>query len=372
MCPRCDKEIRYTGRGRPRLYCSRSCQRRKGPPAQSLETGPQRCDVLQAAHHTTGALLDAEYQSSPGLAQRLAGSAQARKLLDLYDSLTVLQLRAEGASWKAVGKTVGISASTARRKWVRATVAGKLRQFDALQSAGPPSPDPVPPAVLPIPRQRPAHNTGAPPGPPATDEEPAGLTSTQQFANALSHLHRTSGKAMRELAQDAHVSASYVSRVISGERLPSWPVARRLTIACGGDPCAVATLWRAARSVPVTTDISPHDAADALHAALRGLYLSARQPDTYLLSVLSHHALTEEEITAVFEGRHCPDWPALGRLVLALDGRPAALRPLWNAAYRTASHASPPAPASPAPHPPPTTALTHTGTHAPLPVSAFG
>ncbi|WP_443057548.1 helix-turn-helix domain-containing protein [Streptomyces sp. IBSBF 2806] len=89
------------------------------------------------------------------------------------------------------------------------------------------------------------------------------------LTRALSQLQHLSGKSRRELAHDTHVSASYVSRVLTGERCPSWKIARRLTLACGGDPAENQPLWAAARG-----QIPTH--RQSLPAALRGLHLAAR------------------------------------------------------------------------------------------------
>lgn len=349
-CARCHTPLIYGGRGRPPQYCSRSCQRRRRPPAQAVQTGPRRVEALEAVHRAAGSLLDGEYGGHPDLVRSLEVLLTVRQHLELLGSLTVQQLRADGTRWETVAEAAGISESTARRKWGRAT------------ARRPPAPPPAPAArataatvTLPHQHGTPAITPGRPPS--AADETgppPApGLSSAQQFASALSHLQRSSGKAVRDIAANAGVSASYVSRVISGERLPSWTVARRITAACDGDPTAVRTLWCAARGVAASAKINSEDAVGALHAALRGLYLSAGRPDPYLLHTQCHGALTEEQITDVFDGQYLPDWPALGRLVLTLDGRPDALHPLWNAA-----------------HPPPPAPTQHS--YLALPVSAFG
>ncbi|MFK8851416.1 helix-turn-helix domain-containing protein [Streptomyces sp. Ac-502] len=340
-CACCHKPLTYGGRGRPPQYCSRSCQRRRRPPAQAVQTGPRRVEALEAVHRAAGSLLDAEYGGHPDLVRSLEVLLTVRQHLELLDSLTVQQLRADGTRWETVAEAAGISESTARRKWGRAAARPKNT------SAPPPAPAAraTMTATAALPHQRGAPIS--PPGPPpsaADDNGPPhpapGLTSLQQFASALSHLQRSSGKVVRDIATDAGVSASYVSRVISGERLPSWSVARRIIVACDGDPTAVRTLWCAARGIAPSAKVTSEDAVGALHAALRGLYLSAGRPDPYLVHTQCHGALSEEQITDVFDGRYLPDWPVLGRLVLALEGRPDALHPLWNAA-----HPSPPSPA---------------------------
>ncbi|GAA3029095.1 hypothetical protein GCM10020000_02100 [Streptomyces olivoverticillatus] len=266
-------------------------------------------------------------------------------------------MRAEGMPWKDIAAAARISASTARRRWSSARLDRELRHL------APPVAQPAQPSGRGrhLPRQSPAED-GAPPGTsdkaaPPPEETP--LTSAQQLAAALSHLQRASRLPMRELGQAAGVSASYVSRVLSGERVPSWDVTRRIAVACGGDPPAIRTLWRTARGLTTSAKIAPVDAVDAVHAALRGLYLSAGQPDPHDISLGCHNTMTEREITATLDGERLPDWPTLGRLVLALDGRPATMRPLWEAAHRNPAPAASPRPPRPA--------LTRSADPAPVP-----
>lgn len=346
-CPTCNGPIVYTGRGRPKEYCGRPCQRRKGKaPAEAPQTGPQRLTVLEAIHRTTGHLLDAEYRhrqdpiSAENLAGLLTDSEKLHKSREQYQALLVRQMRAEGMPWKDIAAAARISASTARRRWSSARLDRELRHL------APPVAQPAQPSGRGrhLPRQSPAED-GAPPGTsdkaaPPPEETP--LTSAQQLAAALSHLQRASKLPMRELGQAAGVSASYVSRVLSGERVPSWDVTRRIALACGGDPPAIRTLWRTARGLTTSAKIAPVDAVDAVHAALRGLYLSAGRPDPHDISLGCHNTMTEREITATLDGERLPDWPTLGRLVLALDGRPATMRPLWEAAHRNPAPAAGP------------------------------
>ncbi|MER7049266.1 helix-turn-helix transcriptional regulator [Streptomyces jumonjinensis] len=60
-----------------------------------------------------------------------------------------------------------------------------------------------------------------------------------------------SGLAFTALGGVADIDRSYVSHIVSGERLPSGEVACRIARACGSDPEDLRPLWNAARGRPV-------------------------------------------------------------------------------------------------------------------------
>jgi hypothetical protein len=121
------------------------------------------------------------------------------------------------------------------------------------------------------------------------------------------------------------VSASYVSRILSGERLPTWKVTSRLTLALGAAPEDLRPLWDAAHGQKPPTPAS-------LPAALRGLLLANANPSYGQLSARTHFALSPTEIAVIIDGAAVPEWDTVNHLVTALHGRPDTLRPLWNAA----------------------------------------
>lgn len=149
------------------------------------------------------------------------------------------------------------------------------------------------------------------------------------LASALSHLHRRSGTTYRTLGLEVGVDPSYISRAVSGERIPSWPVTYRLALALGADPEEILPLWRSARGY----DTAAGGAAD-LQAALRGLRTAAASPGTDLLAKRTR--LTEEQVEGAFTSRVLPDWATTSAIVTALNGQPELLRPLWISARAAA------------------------------------
>ncbi|MFE7129537.1 helix-turn-helix domain-containing protein [Streptomyces sp. NPDC057638] len=80
------------------------------------------------------------------------------------------------------------------------------------------------------------------------------MTPQEQLAHALAHFARRSGKTYREIAAEARVDSSYISRILAGSRRPSWPVTARLVQACRRDDLleAIQELWNAAVTHPAS------------------------------------------------------------------------------------------------------------------------
>ncbi|MGP4113971.1 helix-turn-helix domain-containing protein [Streptomyces sp. 4N509B] len=158
------------------------------------------------------------------------------------------------------------------------------------------------------------------------------------LVSALLALRRTSGQTLRALGEEAGVSASYVSRVLSGERRPSWRVTECLVRACGGDPADVLPLWVDARGHPLPRGVSPAD----LHYALRGLHQVAGQPDPETVHAVSNGQLSRDDVVGVLHGGELPDWGTVDRFVQVLGGRPERYRQLWRAAQSGRGSLTPP------------------------------
>ncbi|UNZ21375.1 helix-turn-helix transcriptional regulator [Streptomyces sp. 891-h] len=174
-----------------------------------------------------------------------------------------------------------------------------------------------------------------------------------QFSSALSFLMRDADNTAAALARKAGVSRSYVSRILAGDRFPSWQVTKSLVQACGGSTEDIRPLWAAAHDSIYS---SPRRVLDGtLHTVLRGLYLAASRPTTDAIRA-TRPALAPADITGLLEGLTVPDWRTVENLVVALRGQPDLIRPLWEDAT-TAHHRSSHSPS------PPTS---------PLPAAAFG
>ncbi|MEV7091198.1 helix-turn-helix transcriptional regulator [Streptomyces sp. NPDC093085] len=307
---------RKSGAGRPRLYCSDACgarYRKANPQADNTEDAVGAARAAGDLADLARRLLEAsERGDAPRALALFCECDQALK--ETRKALVVLG-RSSKMKTSEIAAVLHVSVDSVNR--MATTYVNRER--------------PAPPRV-PVPRirhpevasprpRRPAGGTGGMDGS-APGQGPAAI-----LTSALSHLQRISGKTHKTLALDARVDPSYISRILSGERMPSWKVTRCMTLSCGGDPAELRPLWDAARGYRVARP-------STLHAALRGLHLAAAQPTVDHLHTRTR--LPAADITAALHGGRLPDWPTVKGLVTALHGQPESIRPLWDAAQAAA------------------------------------
>ncbi|MFD7068293.1 helix-turn-helix domain-containing protein [Streptomyces sp. NPDC059913] len=259
--------------------------------------------MAESIQALTARLVDLEYRQAP-LADLLRCSRLIEQEVGRYAAAAVQDARSRGASWEEVAQAIGVQSETARVRWSTARVQRLLRDRPGASRM----PDGG------------AENVGLPEG--RSGQSHHGL------ALALSHLHRRSGMTVGEAAGEADMSSPYLSRILAGIRVPSWPVVHMLATIFSGAPQELRFLWEAARGVTQPSRRPVPEAAERLHAALRGLYLAAGSPDHDLLAQKA--TLSVSLIHDVLEGHHIPDWPMVSQLVSSLGARPAAVRPLWE------------------------------------------
>ncbi|UQA97299.1 helix-turn-helix domain-containing protein [Streptomyces halobius] len=166
------------------------------------------------------------------------------------------------------------------------------------------------------------------------------------LTRALSYLGRTGGKpTVRDLAVSTGVSTSYIYRIMSGERTPTWEVAAGFARACDADPDDLTFLWNTAHELPLLPPSGQtyRQAVHALQAALRGLRLAAACPEIPTLLRPGTAPLTVGAATALLSA-HPPAagflrWPVVRALAVALHGEPDAIRPLWERVHALAGTA---------------------------------
>ncbi|MEU6678787.1 helix-turn-helix domain-containing protein [Streptomyces sp. NPDC046925] len=346
--PSCPNIVEQGGAraGRPRRYCSDSCGRayRKRHPAEPAAATNHEYAV-QVADDCSRRMETVYKLVRDG--QPLGALRQLRQLeSDLADltAATVTQARDNKRKASDIAGALSVTPDTVSRKWSVKT--NNRRRQTRLARLQPPPPTHQPSGARQLPRQRPSHR---PPSAASSEQDPGGSPGAaadpaSALGRALSHLHRTHDRSQRSLGQEAGVSASYVSRIFSGERLPTWKVANRLTLALGAAPEDLRPLWDAARG-------EKPPAKSSLPAALRGLLLANASPSYSQLSARTQYALSAAEIAVAFGGASVPEWDTVDRLVTALHGRPDTVRPLWNAAKTAlpdAARPSVPLPALPA------------------------
>ena len=322
--PDCARRFTQAHVGRPRKYCTDAC-RLASRGGRGARSAPRRAEhdgyvreIVQDIRARSAALGRGVTADQDDVLARIhQAHLLARDADDLMAAL-VQQARDRQVPMRDIAALLNISPDTVRRHWRNRPLGDRMRARRRRNSQQ--RPTPTGPRV----GTRPA-GTGRPRAGGAVDDG-----SLARFAGALSHLQRTSGKSLRVLGQECGISASYVSRVLSGERCPTWPVACRLISACAGDPTELHTLWEAARGYVTTVGAQP--TAHALRAALRGLHLAAARPRAETVSRLTGHRLDAADVEGLLHGATLPDWEAVDAFVHALRGSCVPIRRLWNTA----------------------------------------
>ncbi|MFE8978541.1 helix-turn-helix domain-containing protein [Streptomyces cyaneofuscatus] len=313
--PGCFNLVKQSPRGRRRHYCSDPCgtrYRRSVRPA--ADNG-----AFAEASLTELTRLTALFDLSGDSPERdLALLVECEKVWKDLKSAVVLQSRDGRMKMPEIAQRLHMSTTTLARSLEGAPGRRERRlspEADVRipeQSRPRRHPAPGPPRA-----RRPQGGTGD------MDGAAPGCGPAATLASALSHLHRRSSATYKALGAEVGVDPSYISRAVSGERIPSWPVTRKLALALETDPEEILPLWRAARGYNLagTTDVQ---------AALRGLHTAAAHPDVQTLAARTH--LTTDQINHALTGPGLPDWDTTQAIVSALRGQHELIRPLWNAA----------------------------------------
>ncbi|MFB6990276.1 helix-turn-helix domain-containing protein [Streptomyces sp. NPDC056230] len=318
--PGCSNTLKQAGVGRRRRYCCDQCgarcrrQARLQPPADNDTYAAWAIEELR----TLIGQFDVTSGDPQFSLELIVRCEQAWK--DLKTAV-ILQSRDHKLKMPVIADTLHISADTLSRM-LRSAPDRRERRLPPSKAAPPSAaphtvPSPRHPRPGPERARRPKGGTGD------TDGAAPGHGPGATLASALSHLHRTKGTTHKALGDAVGVDPSYISRVVSGERLPSWKVTRKLAVELGEDPEALRPLWNAARGYRTVEPTS-------FYAALRGLHLAATCPGIGVIQARTH--LPADDITSALEGSRLPDWGTVNRVVTALQGEPETIRPLWNAA----------------------------------------
>ncbi|UWM47657.1 helix-turn-helix transcriptional regulator [Streptomyces carpaticus] len=159
--------------------------------------------------------------------------------------------------------------------------------------------------------------------------------AARQLGAALLELLEQADTTQQEIADSLGLSPSYVSRILSGHRLPGWDTTATLTAKLGGEPRELRMLWEKAWGVTAPTRQSPTRAAERLTAALRGLHLCAGRPSPASLNTQLTRRLSVASIERALAGEEVLDWEKFALLVRALGGLTGDFRPLWEAVHYT-------------------------------------
>ncbi|MFI6771156.1 helix-turn-helix domain-containing protein [Streptomyces sp. NPDC050355] len=357
-CKNCGAELKQKRTGRPGEYCGTTCRQaahRKRQQRGRLDTAALDAELTVCAatleadvRHLVRAL---EEPYAPGEAGPLTTLVRIQQQVEKMLPGAVGRARRRGVSWARIGAVLSLNKDTVRRKYGD---VDRLVQRMALPRR-PASPAPVP-ALNRGPghddSDADAHRTRIPAAVP--ERAPTDVPAPTGLAPVLSHLQRASKLSLRILGERTSLSASHLSRILSGERFPDWPVTARIARACGADPCALRKVWEDAETHRADKRHKEH----TLDSALRYLHHRAGEPSTWSMAVASSGTLDQDEISAVLDGTTVPDWDVVCRLVLVLDGEPTFFEPLWETAFHRATE-QPPPPITRQPPAPPRRTATH-------------
>ncbi|AYN37678.1 hypothetical protein D9753_00155 (plasmid) [Streptomyces dangxiongensis] len=213
--------------------------------------------------------------------------------LERFTGAAVHEARQSGAGWNEVAAAAGVTAAQARTRWDEVALRAL---FPAL---------------------------------PWCDRRRA----QQRLSDALAYLQAGSSVPVDEGAERAGITLPYLTQILEGDCLPTWPEVYTLASVFGGRAEDLRVLWESASGTVRSPGLPAKGAAGYLAAGLRGLYLSAGSPR---LDQFSQQALLPECLDQVLAGHHAPPWPVTARLVRALGGRAEEFEPLWQAARQAA------------------------------------
>lgn len=343
------RTVRRTGR--PGEYCSTKCrqtahtQRQKPPPDTSQFDTFLRIE-LSAVQAEVRDLQRALNTPTPEAEQPLERLLQLQRRIEQLLPPVVGRTKRMGASWEVIGRLLGMSKDTVRKKYSSSVVQRALSRAHVRVPGPRPTPRSSPSAAL-----SPSSPFAVPADPTETSEEESPDPSPepcapgpQDFACVLSNLQRASGHSLRALSKRTSLSPSFLSRAMNGERFPSWEATAALARACGADPEVLRKVWEDAEVRRNRKAAKPQ----VLASALRHLHHRAGSPTPWSVYVNSGYALSQELVTALLDGTTAGSWEDVQILVQTLDGEYTYFEPLWHQAVK-ASPELPPAPATPPP-----------------------
>ncbi|MEU3664009.1 helix-turn-helix transcriptional regulator [Streptomyces sp. NPDC032940] len=344
-------------RGRPADYCGQACrqaayrerQRRRGKSAETdsdpeslPEQPPEQLQLLELAQDTQEELrhllrlLSNSHRASA--ADILEHSVKVQRRMDLITAGVVLMARRRRIPWEPLGKILSISPETARHAYHPRLVQRRLDDYAPHLAPAPPQatspPDPDEAEAL-LPTQQ--------------LDQPS-LRTTNQLSPILSRLQIASGIPLRQLGLRVQVSASYLSRVLSGEKFPTWELTEKIALVVGADTDAVRRVWqdernrhgiRARTSHPQPPPPDP-GSGTSLAAGLRTLYQRAASPSVHSVSVATGHLISADDVRRILHGETVGSWEEVSALIRALDGEPSFFQAHWQEAHESSP---PPLPA---------------------------
>ncbi|MEU5225325.1 helix-turn-helix transcriptional regulator [Streptomyces toyocaensis] len=290
----------------------------------------------------------------------LGGEEPLQRIVQLQEQLDGLTAAAVGraryrrVTWAAISSVLGISEDTARHRYTERYILRRLARFNRSETtltslarlfASPTASPHDPP---------PAGDTGSESGDTGGDrgDGPEQQTAPTESSGAaynrlspiLSMLIRTAQLTNKEVGSRIGCSASYMSRILSGERVPTWELTRRFAQACGADPEVLRTVWESEKlrqktgaPTALQDDAPSPPAAEQLRTAIHTLHLRAGRPAPSDIAVASRWILTAEAVASLLEASVLPPHDILKTFVRLLGGDPNHFSQLLDNAHHEAT-----------------------------------
>ncbi|MGW7640242.1 helix-turn-helix domain-containing protein [Streptomyces decoyicus] len=343
-CKHCDGLFfRRHGAGRAPQYCSSKCRsaahraRNLPPTAAPAENYDHEVEVIgQSVASRARMLAHASALPVPTLPlEPIRLYVALQRDLEDYIAIAVRQALARGAEWDEISALTATSTSLLKSRFSQPQVS-KMRSRRRKRRPTRPRPSAAASA---------SWHAGE--APVYVDAElPSWQWARDALARALSYLHRSSGLPVRTLGFRSGVSASYVYRVMAGERNPAWETVQGLARACDCDPGDLLDLWNAAQGFTADGSGTPPTYAQALarfQGAFRGLHLAtARSPLETFSDALETASRMELRLIesllgpTTATGAEQLSWPTVAALTKALRGDRERMRNLWQPLRSTA------------------------------------
>ncbi|MEU9377740.1 helix-turn-helix transcriptional regulator [Streptomyces sp. NPDC048255] len=353
-CDHCGIELAASqGRtGRPQKYCGSACrqaahrQRRTATPhsgrpkpqtSQYVSPAPQPShasaagaddltEITKDLQESTRELLRLLTEADTGGEDPLTRVAQIQQQLEGLTAGLVGRARKHRVTWGRISGILGISQDTARHRYTDEFIQRRIARLTSQRTtAHNPPRQPVPQAGPQS--QPPQHATPTKPADAQTGPPTSNGAAYNRLAPVLSMLVRTSKQANKDISAKIGCSPSYLSRILSGERLPTWSLTEKFARACGADPAVLRAVWvtercsdRTRDSGPPGSSDSPVPAVDALRQAVHTLHARAGLPAAQDIAVASRWTLTTDDVANLIEGTQLPTWRALKLFVDLLGG----------------------------------------------------
>ncbi|MCN9240402.1 helix-turn-helix domain-containing protein [Streptomyces sp. RY43-2] len=280
-------------------------------PARATRCTEALRDFAEDCTVVSEALLSSAYSAAVPNTELLQRLVSLRDLVDEAIGVVVVRQRAQGKPLAELAPIARITEDRLRRKY------------------DPPSVD----HSLTI-RHRPKPVTPAQPAA-AADGTPTPSRPSRRLAAALTRMRNSSNRRQRELAQQMGVDESYVSRMLSGQRDPSWKHVRTICEMCGTDPKRMKPLWEAAADVqPSNSD----DPVQYLRTYLQGLHYALNSPDAEGILAATQYTISADDLDRALHGPGVPEWSVIDRLTVVLQSRTTITRPLWRRAQAAAEN----------------------------------